>query len=620
MRPLFIVFIVVMLGLVACSDSATLHTPPTQTPPATTGGSDSGTDNPVADNPIPDTPVTDIPGSENPTSLTTEEANALAMSLWRNDTLSKHPKGSCAGCHGADFFDLAQIGSTDTDLRRRAMIDGATQQEADALVLAVNALRQKYAMPVTNARAFRPFQPGGSVLLPELTDAPHVAAVKRDIAFGQQLEPLLPTLFGSRIDSLEAAEKARDELLDLAEGTNRAGANPNLLNLRNLPTGVLYPLWSADVHHGASEGTFNDWIADVAHDPKPERKAEWQALQDAYLADPSNDNFWKMYLAAKDMTATQLLDTCTMDGINPSLACGAAPDFNQHKFLSALIGQHMLRLESLNRSDFADGALAFSYLDTLEVMKGRKDPQFLPGDMWEIGDRGRVMLEESSKANTFKTNLQKLGYPEFVQNSIDPERSEATEQHQLRLAWFWIGFTFDPSFARIHASNATKVGEYMVGTLIDERMFTHNSFQTLMRLVTKGSLQEANMERRNNQMGAFPTTPYFQMNYRYFWGYNRTVLDYEWNESKKFNILIPEDLKVQSTDLFNRLTANGFRMSMYLYMNALDHGADKNGSLADLTGAGTGFNAMKAHFDAYESEHQAADEALMNALKTKLGL
>jgi hypothetical protein len=607
MRLLFVVLIVVVLALVGCNSSTPSQTPPKDTP------TDSGqpTNNPTDTPTNPDNPTTP--------SLTPEEAQQMALTLWRNADLSKHPKGSCAGCHGADFFDLARIGSTDTDLMRRALIDGATQQEAEALVQAVRQLREEYKLPTANARTFRPFQPGGSVLLPELTDAPHIQPVKRDIEFGKQLETLLPTLFGERIDSLEAAKKARDELLDIAEGTNRAGANVNFLNIRTLPTGVLYPRWSADVHHSPNEGTFNDWVADVAHDAKPERRAEWLVLQDAYLADPSNENFWTMYDAAVDMTATPLLGVCTMTGINPSLACAAVKDFNRHKFLSALIGQHMLKLEALGRTDFLESGLAFAYLDSdprFAFMKDRKEPQFLPGDMWEIGDRGRVMLEESDKAGTFKENLIKLGYPVFVQNSIDPNRSEGAEQHQLRLAWFWIGFTFDPSFGRIHASNATKVGEYMVGTLIDERMFIHNAFQTNMRLVTKGYLQEANMERRNNQIGAFPVTPFFQMNYRYFWGYNRTVLN--WNEDKY--IKFPQDLKNEQADLFHRMVANGFRMSMYLYMEALDNGADKNFCLADLIGTGTGFVAMKAHFDVYESEHQAADYALMNEVKAKLGI
>ena len=44
------------------------------------------------------------------TGLTNEQAKAMALTLWRNDDLSFHPKGSCAGCHGADIFDLARIG------------------------------------------------------------------------------------------------------------------------------------------------------------------------------------------------------------------------------------------------------------------------------------------------------------------------------------------------------------------------------------------------------------------------------------------------------------------------------------------------------------------------------
>jgi hypothetical protein len=601
MRLLLVVLTAVVLALAGCSSSTPTQTPPNSETPTDSDNSGGGSDDPID------------PTNPGATPLTPVEAQAMALNLWRNTDLTKHPKGSCAGCHGADFFDLARIGSTDTDMLRRAIIDGATQQEADALVQAVRQMREDFKLPETNTRTFRPFQPGGSVLLPNLTDAPHIQPIKRDIEFGKQLQQLLPTLYGERIASLDDAKKARDELLDLAEGTNRAGANPNLLNLRTLPTGVTYPLWSADLHHGAAEGTLNDWIADVAHDAKSERRAEWLALQDAYLADPSNENFWTMYDAASEMTATPLLGPCTMDGINPDLACGAVDDFNKHKFLSALIGQHMLRLEALDRNDFLETGLAFAYLDSdprFAFMRDRKDPQFLPSDMWEIGDRGRVMLEESNKAATFKTNLQKLGYPEFVQNSIDPQRSEGTEQHQLRLAWFWIGFTFDPSFARIHASNATKVGEYMVGTLIDERMFIHNAFQTNMRLVTKGYLQEANMERRNNQIGVFPVTPVFQMNYRYFWGYNRTVIDSEWNESKKFNILIPNELKTQQMDLFHPVVANGFRMSMYLYMEALEQDAPK---ATDIY-----FDGMKAHFDAYESEHQVADYALLDALKAEL--
>ncbi len=562
--------------------------------------------------------------------LSPAEATAMAMKLWRDDDLTRHPKGSCSGCHGADFFDLARNGATNVDLERRARIDGASAQEAKALIQAIGQMRLQYQIPVTNARAFRPFQPSGAQILPDLTDAPHIAAVKRDIAFAQNLEPLLPTLYGAPIDSLEKAKKARDELLDLVKGSNLAGANPQMLNLRKLPTGVLYPLWSADLHHSPAEGTFNDWIADIAHDAKPARKAEWHALQNTYLENPNNQTFWKMYVAAKDMTQVPLLGACTADGINPQLACGAMDDFNRHKFLSALIGQHMMRLETLGRLEefFADG-IAFTYLETdpsFAFTQTRGNTEFLPANPWEIGDMGRTMLESTQATGSFRDNLRKLGYPEFALNSIDAARAAGTEEQALRLTWFWIGFTFDPSFARISGSNATKVAEYMVGSLIEERMFNHNAFMTLIRLASKGTLPEANVKIINKQVIYQPIK--FIMNFSYFIGYGRAILSNTWNESK--NLKFPTDLKTESTNLYSRLTGNGFRMATYLQIESLEKDSYSTADLTSIRGwlsdsnnngtikYGT-IHTIQEHFTAYHSSTATADTALLELLKTKSG-
>jgi hypothetical protein len=604
------IILLTLLGLVACSSK-----------PATPANPNNPT------NPSPTNPTLPV--------LSPEEANRIALGLWRNDDLTKHPKGSCAGCHGADFFDLARIGSTDTDLLRRAKIDGATEAEAAALVQAITQQRRTFNLPPTNARTFRPFQPGGQVLLPNLNDPPHIQAVKRDIAFGKQLEQLLPTLFGARIDSLAKAQQAKEELLDLARGTSLAGRNTQNLNLRTLPAGILYPLWSADLHHGASEGTLNDWVADIAHDAKPDKKAEWHALQDTYLKTPSNENFWKMYRAALDMTRVPLLGPCTMDGINPALACGAVTSFNQDKFLSALIGQHMLRLEALGQSNngFTQGALAFSYLDKdprFSFMLDRPNFGLLPANMWEIGDRGRVMLDESSKVGTFRGNLRKLGYPEFAQNSVDVDRTESQEQHALRLFWFWSGFTFDASFARIHGSNSTKVGEYMVGTLIDERLFIHNAFSQNLRLVAKGFLPEANVIAKTKPNRIENVAPEFVMHYSYFIGYNREILDREWNESTKAGITFPQPLKDEQNALWGRLVSNGFRMSLYLQAAAWPSLKPSSqdflrGIFADTTDAngvidyGT-LGTIEKSLNHYQPQHLAADDVLLDELRTLSGV
>jgi hypothetical protein len=590
------------------------------------GGSNSqGNTNPSATN--ADTGLNDV------------QAKQVAMELWTNSTLTKHPKGSCAGCHGADFFDLARIGSTDTDIARRATIDGATTQEALALAQAVRAMRRDASLPATNAREFRPLQPGGQVLGAKLTGDERIVAIERDIAFGNQLKPLLPTLFGERIDSLAKAQKARDELLDILNGSNNQGANPNRLNLRTLPTGILYPLWSADLHHGTAEGTFNDWTADIAHDPKPERRAEWLALQKTYLDNPSDENFWRMYHSARDMTQLPLLGSCS----GSANACGITDDFNKHKFLSALMGQHLMRLERQGKAaldNFARGPIAFAYLDTdpaYRYMKANNNAlHYLPSPLWEVGDNARVLLNSEASPGSFKQNLAGLGYPQFAQDSIDPNRAATVEEDAMRKAWFWIGFTYDPSFSRINGSNATRVGEYMIGTLIENRMFNHNAFSVLMRLVSKGSLPQANVRRQNSTTTLAQLTPKYMMEYSYSVAYNRSALaNNMWNESTN-RFTVPANLKAQSGEIFSKLMGNGFRMSMYLQM-AQD---DATGAQALTTDERTRvkewlndsinpnnqniikgtLHAMYRHFCIHSPSTLTQDVALIDTIRTKFGI
>ena len=313
------------------------------------GGGNIASPNPISISPPPALPPPPSPPPLSPPpppptpagtfGFTKTQAMSEALTLWRDSDLAVHPKGSCSGCHGADFLDLAVIGSTEADILRRAKIDGATDRQAQALAAATVYLRQDARLPARNARTFKPFQPSGAVLLPDLSDAPHIQAIKRDMAFGQQLQQLQPVLSGPRISSPEMARRARDQMLDLARGTNIGGANPTLMNLRQMPTGIVYPLWSADLQQGPKEGTFNDWIADIARDAPSDKRAAWLATQDAYLANPNRTTFWQMYRSGLDMTTPQLLGVCSYDGINPALACEGASEFNKNKFFTAQIGR-----------------------------------------------------------------------------------------------------------------------------------------------------------------------------------------------------------------------------------------------------------------------------------------
>ena len=530
------------------------------------------------------------------------------MALWRNADPSFHAKGSCSGCHGADFFDLARIGSTRADIRRRAEADGASRAQSLALADAVADMRAEMGLRPEDARSFRPLQPGGAVVLPDLDAPRHLAAVQRDIAFGESLRPLLPTLHGAPIRSLEEARRARDEMLDLARGTNAAGANVGQLQLRDLQHGIAYPLWSADAHHGETEATMNDWIADVAFDPKPEFRDDWHTLQDAYLAEPSNTNFWRMYAAADTMVEARMMGACESSARNPELSCGGANRQIEEKFRSALLGQHLMRQAELPQdTGFMRDAVAFSYLTEdpgFDFMLDRSDTEFLPANMWEIGDQTRVMLENDASAGSLRAELAGLGFPDFVVNSVSATNSSKQAQQNIRLPWFWIGFTFDPSFGRIHPSNSTKVGEYMVASLLEENMHLHNSFAAHMRLVTKGTLAEANVESVNRQRELDAVTPRFDLNYSYFIGYNRTVL--RWNEDARTDTLLPQDLKDTQEAMWQTFTANAFRMSLYLYEDALASGLTPPEPRP--------LYPLEVMFQHYQPDEFSADDALLKSV------
>ncbi len=483
----------------------------------------------------------------------------LAKDVWRKPRL----KGSCQGCHGPDWFDLARMGSSDATVVRRAIDDGATAAEATILLGQVKAMRVKMRLPGTVATSFRPLQPGGAAIS-------GASPLERDIAFGRQLERLLPTLMGARINSLEQAQKAKDELL--------------AIDVRKLPVGIDYPLWSSDAFNGPVAATLNDWVADIAREPTAEVPSRWFAAQDAYLANPTDQGLVGL-LALVD-TSTRLLDGQKLDG--------SFLEFELHKYKSQLIVSHVLRMQALGQPSLLEQSrTAFSKLSTREVLPG--------ASLWEVGDKMRAVRSAAHNMGLGfdqqppGNGLMALGAPAFVADSISKDRNMFEFQHELRLPWLWIGFTMDPGLQRTSGSNSTKSAEYLIETLIRNRMFVHNSFLNQYRLVAKGFLEDAWTPNKRTA---------FQMDYGYFVGYGREIL--KWNESR--TVTFPTELKRAQAELFHRLTANGFRMSMYLYMDALRKGGKKmNGTPA--------YGPMESHFLNYQPASYAADKLLMDELK-----
>lgn len=561
----------------------------------------------------------------------------IAMQLWRNDLASKHPKGSCASCHGADFFDLARIGSTDSDIKRRATTDGATEAEANALVAAVRAMRSQYKMPATNARTFRPFQPGGQQLLPDLkSDPTNVANIKRDIAFAENVAKLTPTLTGvTRIATIQQARQAREEMLDIARGTNLAKSNPQSVQLRDLPIGIAYPLWSSDKFHGTAEGSLNDWVADVGMIPKPGRKVEWEALQNAYLANPSNANFWAMYGAVDELLQVATpLSACT--ATKSPLACENIHVGMRHKFGSVLIGQQSLRIGVVGRradGDFMQGAIAFSYLDQTPYLSVKNISNWgghamLPADPWNVGDKlGRGALSVQLNGNERLGEVTTaLGLPAFVVGSIDADKIIKAEREDIRLPWMWLGFTMDASFGRSGPSNSTRVGEYLIESLEAAQMFNHNAFMTQMRLLALPYLPEASTDTDRQSATGVKRYVYAEkqdlINYSYFLAYGRNTLARGgiWNDDvKKGGSPVAQSLKDRSTQLWSAMVTNGMRTSLLSLLDELQNNPQnvsatwraKTTTEIQTNGVNAWQKEMRETFAKYQPQYAAEDNALL---------
>jgi hypothetical protein len=170
----------------------------------------------------------------------------------------------------------------------------------------------------------------------------------------------------------------------------------------------------------------------------------------------------------------------------------------------------------------------------------------------------------------------------------------------------------------------------MVGTLTEERMFSHVAFFTLMRLAAISVLPEANARELTRPNRVEYGTPRFSMNYSYAVAYNRTVLDTKWNDPR--NAPIPAALKAQSEQIWSRLKGNGFRMATLLQIDALNRNQFNATEFATLKAGlengvnpsngqprpGT-INAIHKHFARYHASALAADEALLLDLQSKLG-
>lgn len=302
---------------------------------------------------------------------------------------------SCSGCHAPDGLDLAEGSFDKADLLRRAgrHLDPDNAKTAVAMIL---DLRQRLG-----GRRFlnQTMQPGGEVL-------PGRTAAARDLAFGQELQHLLPALTARGTSGLKPLT---DQLL--------------AVDLMNLKVGIAMSPLSQDGFHDPNTGSVNEWLPENGVPSVP----ALHQLQEAYLANPS----WAA-LAAVITWVKQLPP-----------ARSTADSFSRSKFCCLQVLQHMERMDAglAPRAPMPPG-----WLESFGI-----------NPFWQIGDAARMAARQPLSSIGLDADV-------LAEKRLGPK----DQVSQLELPWMWLGFCFDPSLMHSGPKDDIRRGTYFVQSMLDD--------------------------------------------------------------------------------------------------------------------------------------------------------
>lgn len=353
-----------------------------------------------------------------------EEALVEGLAIWREPG----KRGSCAGCHGPEGIDLARLGYRDSDILRRAIGQEMTDAESHALVRMVRALRDHYEMDeICDPR--QPFlQPGGAVLLGQTVPERDLAVVDELRRHGIDLE--------QRVVTVEQAHEFMHRLLEVG--------------FMNIRVPFEFNRWTEDRALGEDRRSVAEWIPEYAREPVPGREAEWFALNDAYMADASDQNLWALYDAVPELTEPAL-----------DLAGGSSPDsvsaeLMQRRYQSVLVAQHMMRhnLVEFPRR-YSDEEREFLrrglQLSENEDDKQRQQVLLARDSLWDAGEIAMTIN---------RGHAGELDLAPFITEKMSWE-SEEGQKHLgqdfgfAAVPWMWLGLASDPALQVTNSGRAS---------------------------------------------------------------------------------------------------------------------------------------------------------------------
>ncbi|HYX36918.1 MAG TPA: cytochrome c [Oligoflexus sp.] len=397
-----------------------------------------------------------------------------------------HDGLACVNCHSPDGIDLARIGYSDSTILRRALAH-VDAEDGQTIVRYIHALRKKNNFTtLVDPKKFRPFQPAGESL-------PGATLLERDTAFGTSLRQVhkLKFTMDAPILSLQDAKAAADEVLKV--------------DLHNLKVGIDFDRWTSDDFNGEEFRSFSEWIPTtgfVEREASGDQKGtigesdasvtkSWFQIQDEYLADPTDANFWKMF----DWSFVKLKHK------DPAFSGSALNYISLRRYHTMLLGQHMLRKGT---NVMPDALIDVAYRNKEHHLNARHA-------FWAVGDLARAGFSRFGEeqgpcfltaacmgvpvADAMRSKFPSLAYSkdrvrryyegDGFADDIYPLRSTELD---LRNTWFWLGWINEPAQLLSGDNGSNLSCEYFCGLM----PLFHGTFSTLRMNLERGYRADLN--------------------------------------------------------------------------------------------------------------------------------
>ncbi len=389
---------------------------------------------------------------------------AEGLKVWRKPGIIMED-ASCNNCHAPDALDLAFFDFGDDNLFRRAE-PHVGAEDAQKIIDLVHAIRKKYDIDQPkDPFEFRLMQPGpnGKVL-------PGKTIGEREVSFAKTvIEQQMPSFIQGEINSLEKAETALQEALSV--------------NFQDIPVGIPFPLWASDKFHGEEFGTVDEWLPNF---PSLTTSRDYTLIQNEYIKNPTEENFWAMFKASKELTS--IGDTKI-----------TARKIEREKFFSMLIGQHILRNKVLGIEGFVEPRIGFRRIGYQEIadFDARNDASKLPSNhIWNVAEFSRK--PKSVKPNSGKYHpesiqgeMERIGYDEFFIDGNDPNWGKKDFEHRMLASWFWVHTMFH------HARHRG----YFNGGVLGSKYELHSNFRQIVNNLKNGFSDEEGYATWNDRWG-----------------------------------------------------------------------------------------------------------------------